>query len=248
MVLVVTPGDGQPESSPQGPLPVGGLVIAVAGHGGGVVVQLVQFDAELADGVRHGRQRQRGDVGVEEAVEAAADAVVVERRQLRRGEPEGFGGVAGGPLADAVEGLTREQEVLQQDQPGGRGGDARPAVLAGQVFAEELLAAEPPEEALQQGQRGDAAGGQGPAGGASGLAGALWRGGLIARVVRRMPHGIVPRHTRRDRSGRPVRRDLRRHGCRARWSVKGRKSLKNLLSIRLDVSRAARDLRSGYRP
>jgi hypothetical protein len=69
-------------------------------------VQLVEFDAELADRVRHGREGQRGDVRVEEAVEGAADAVVVERRQLRRGDPERFGGVAGGPLADPIEGLA----------------------------------------------------------------------------------------------------------------------------------------------
>jgi hypothetical protein len=29
-------------------------------------------------GVGHDRERQRGDVGIEEAVEAAADAIVVE--------------------------------------------------------------------------------------------------------------------------------------------------------------------------
>ena len=174
VVLVVAPGDGQPEPPPQGPLPVGGLVIAVEGHGGGVVVQLVEFDAELTDRVRHGRQRQRGDVGVEEAVEGAADAVVVERGQLPRGQPERFGGVAGGPFADAVEGLARDQEVLEQDQQGGRGGDPRAAVLARQVVAEELVEPEPPEEAVEDRQRGDAAGGQGPAGGAGGLAGALW--------------------------------------------------------------------------
>jgi hypothetical protein len=145
----------------------------VNGDGRRVVVQFVQRDAELADRVRHDRQRQRGDVGVEESVEAAADAVVVERRQLRRGQPETSGGVPGGPLSHAVEGLARQQEVLEQDQQTGRGGDARPSVLAWQVVAEERLEAEPPEEALQQWQRGHAAGGQGSTGGAGGLAGRL---------------------------------------------------------------------------
>ena len=171
--LVVSPGDGQPELPPQGPFSLGGLGIAVEGHGGGVVVQLVPVDPELADRVRHGGEGERGDVRVEEAVEGAADAVVVERRQLRRGDPEGFVGVAGGPLADPVEGLAREQEVLDQDQQSGRGGDTRPTVLAGQMIAEELFEAEPLEKALHQWQRGDAARGQGPAGGACGLAGRL---------------------------------------------------------------------------
>ena len=86
VVLVVAPGDGQPEPSPQGPLPVGRLVVAVEGDGGGVVVQFVEVDVELADGVGGDGQGQRGDVGVEEAVEAAADAVVVERGELLVGD------------------------------------------------------------------------------------------------------------------------------------------------------------------
>jgi hypothetical protein len=41
------------------------------------------------------------------------------------------------------------------------------------MIAEELFEAEPLEKALHQWQRGDAARGQGPAGGAGGLAGRL---------------------------------------------------------------------------
>jgi hypothetical protein len=47
------------------------------GDGGRVVVQLVEIDGELADGVDDDGQCQGGDVGIEEAVEATADAVVV---------------------------------------------------------------------------------------------------------------------------------------------------------------------------
>jgi hypothetical protein len=75
-------GEGQAELSAQGPLLVGGVVVAVEGDSGGVVVQLVQIDGELADCVGHDGEGERGDVGVEEAVEAAADAIVVERREL----------------------------------------------------------------------------------------------------------------------------------------------------------------------
>ena len=127
VVLVVAVGDGQAELPPQGPLAVGGLVVAVEGDGGGVVVQLVEIDGELADRVGHDGEGERGDVGVEEAVEAAADAVVVERGELRRGQSQQSGAVPRGPLADAVEGLARDQEVLEQDQEGGRGGDAGPS-------------------------------------------------------------------------------------------------------------------------
>jgi hypothetical protein len=42
------------------------------------------------------------------------------------------------------------------------------------VVAKEFREAEPPEEAIEQRQRGDAAGGQGPVGGVRGLAPQLW--------------------------------------------------------------------------
>src|SRR5262249_11375165 len=115
MVLVVSPGHRQPQPAPQGPLPLGTLIIAVEGDGGRVVVQLVQIDGELADRLDDDRQGQGGDVGVEEAVEAATDAIVVERGQLSRAQPEEFGDVPRGPLADAVEGLAADQEVLEQE-------------------------------------------------------------------------------------------------------------------------------------
>ena len=69
MVLVVAPGDGQPQPAPQGPFLIGRLVIAVEGDGGGVVVQFVEIDGELADGVgddakaEWGCRRRRGDRG-----------------------------------------------------------------------------------------------------------------------------------------------------------------------------------------
>jgi hypothetical protein len=69
-------------------------------------VQFVQFDTELAHGVGHDGQCQRGDVGVEEAVEGAAGAVVIERGQLCRSQAQKPRVVASGPLADAVEGLA----------------------------------------------------------------------------------------------------------------------------------------------
>ena len=164
-------------------------------------MQLVQRDAELADRVRHDRERQRGDVGVEEPVEAAADAVVVERRQLLRGQPEQSGGMPGGPLADAVEGLAGDQQVLDEHQQPGGGGDAAAPVLAGQVVAEELLEAEPPEEAVEDRQGGDAAGGQGLSGGVGRLAGSWCGRGAIRPMVRVLIHGSPRRSCRRDGSG-----------------------------------------------
>ena len=59
------------------------------------------------------------------------------------------------PLADAVEGLAGDQEVLEQDEQGRGGGDAGAAILAGQMVAEELVEAEPAQEALEDRQGGD---------------------------------------------------------------------------------------------
>jgi hypothetical protein len=50
--------------------------------GGGVVMQLVEIDGELADGVDEDGQGEGREIGVEEAVEAAADAVVVEHGRV----------------------------------------------------------------------------------------------------------------------------------------------------------------------
>jgi hypothetical protein len=82
--------------------------------------------------------------------------------------------MACGPLADAVEGLAGDEQVPDQDEQPGGGGDARPAVLTRQVVAEELIESEPLEEAIEDRQRGEAAGGQGPAGGVCGPGGWRW--------------------------------------------------------------------------
>lgn len=78
-----------------------------------------------------------------------------------------------GPLAHAVEGLTGDQQVLEQeDQPGDRG-DATAAVLAREVVAEDGLEAEPVEEAVEDRQDTDGEGAEGPACGAGGPSGPL---------------------------------------------------------------------------
>ena len=201
MVLVVAPGDGQPQPAPQGPLLIGGLVIAVEGDGGGVVVQLVEIDGELADGVDDDGQGEGGDVGVEEAVEAAADAVVVERGELGGGQAEEFGDVSGGPLADAVEGLAGDQEVLEQEQQPGGGGDARAPVLAWEMVAEDRLEAEAVEEAVEDRQGTDGVGVEGAAGGAGDPAGPeRWRG-PAGRGGRLVIHERSPRAFWPDRCG-----------------------------------------------
>ena len=168
--------------------------------------------------------------------------------QLRRGQPEQFRGVPRGPLADAVEGLARDQEVLEQDQEGGGGGDAATAVLAGQMVAEELLEAEPPEEAVEDRQGGDAVRGQGPGGDAGGRAGGVWWLGLVIRSARRLPHGSVPStHPVGLGSGGRSAATSADMVVRGGGTSRGENTGKILTSTRLDVSRAALDLRRGGR-
>jgi hypothetical protein len=87
--------------------------------------------------------------------------------------------MAGGPLADAIEGLAGDEQVLDEHQEPRGGGDPGSPVLAGQVIAEDILEAKPPEDVVEDRQSGDAPGGQGLAGGAGHLAGSCCgRGGI----------------------------------------------------------------------
>src|SRR5512132_844843 len=159
----------------------------------------------------HDRERQRGDVSVEEAVEAAADAVVVEGRQLLRGQPEESGGMAGGPLADAVERLAGDEEVLDEDQQPGSSSDPAAPVLAGQVVAEDVPEAKPSEDLIEDRQGGDAPGGQGPADGVGCLAGSWCGREGIWPMAWVLIHGSPPDAPVAAQIERPFRSDLRRH-------------------------------------
>ena len=82
VVLVVAPGDREPGLILAFLLLVRILVVAVEGDGGGVVVQLVESDRELADGVGGDGQGEGAAVVLEEPVETASDAIVVEGDDL----------------------------------------------------------------------------------------------------------------------------------------------------------------------
>ena len=152
VVLVVSPGDGGSEPAAKRAFLGRGVVIAMEGDGGGIVVQLVELDAELADGVGGDVEDQRGDVGIEEPVEGAADAVIVKRAQLFLRQPEPGRLVPRGPLADTIEGLSANQQVPDEQQQGSGSGDAPAAVFAREAVAEGLRDAEPREEAVEDWQ------------------------------------------------------------------------------------------------
>ncbi len=193
------------------------------GDGRRVVVQLVEVDAERAHRGGHDRERRRGEVGVDEPVEAAADAVVVEGRQSLRGQPAEPGGMAGGPPADARAGLAGAEQVRDEHQGPGGGGDPGAPVLAGQVIAEGVPEAKPPEEVAEDRRRGDAPGGPGSAGGMGRRAGSWGGRGVIRPRARVLSAGSPVMRRSPRRIGRPFRRDLRRHGRPGRGIVKGSK-------------------------
>jgi hypothetical protein len=152
VILVVAPGDREAELSPQRALPVGVLVVAVECHGSGVVVQLVERDVKRVDGVGRDVQYQSRDVGVEEAIQRTADAIIVERGELLVGQVEPVCVVPRGPLADAVEGLARDEQVPHEQEQGRGRGDSGPPILSRQVFAKEFLDAKPSDEAIENRQ------------------------------------------------------------------------------------------------
>jgi hypothetical protein len=135
----VPPGDRQPQLL-LAFLLVGRVgVVAVERDRRRVVVQLVESHAELGDGVSRDRQGERTVVVLEQSVEAPSDAIVIERGDLPLGEAEQAGDVPRRPLADAVEGLAGEQQVLEQDQEADGRIDVASSVLGRQIGAEELF-------------------------------------------------------------------------------------------------------------
>ena len=140
-------------------------------------MQLVEVDPELCDHMGDERQDQRGDVALEQAVEAAADAVVVERWQLGVREPEGLGIEPRGPFADAVEWLAAEEQVLEQERDADRGSDPAASISVWEVGAEELVKAHAFEESIDDRQGADAVGGECASPGVSDLTRAWGIGG-----------------------------------------------------------------------
>src|SRR5665647_2110463 len=74
--------------------------------GRGVVVQLGCVHGELTDRAEHDRGQQAGPVGVEQRLQGPPDPVVVEPVDLGLGQPQQARVVAGGPLAQAIQGLS----------------------------------------------------------------------------------------------------------------------------------------------
>lgn len=119
---------------------------------------MVEFDAKLSDGVSRDGQGEGTVVVLEEPVEAASDAVVIERVDLWLGESEQAWYVLRRPLADAVEGLAGEEQVFEQDHESEGGIDAASSVLWREIGAEELFEAEAFDDAIEDRKQPDTVG------------------------------------------------------------------------------------------
>ena len=113
----------------------------------------------------------------------------------------------GSPLADAIEGLAGQEQVLQKDQQRGGRRDAGSSVFGGEVVAEELLESEPAKESIEDRQGGDAPGVQCAAVGVGDLAGSWsWGVSVVSRSLR-LVHRRASRRSQghRDAGDRGVR-------------------------------------------
>ncbi len=105
MVLAVSPGDGRRESL-QNPVRLLRLGIGtVKRHRRRIVVQLVQTDLELLDDLPHDGQHEIRVEGREQAVQAAAETIIVEAFQIVGRQTEQSGCVAAGPFGHAIDRL-----------------------------------------------------------------------------------------------------------------------------------------------
>jgi hypothetical protein len=118
-------------------------------HGRGVVVQLIEHDVERTDRVGRDVEFYGRDIGVEEAVQRATDAIIIESGELLIGQVEPACVVPCGPLAYAVEWLARDEQVSDEQEQGRGGGDAGSPILARDVLAEKLFDATPFDEATK---------------------------------------------------------------------------------------------------
>ena len=89
------------------------IVVTVQHDRRGVVVQLAAVDPELADRSQHQLAQQRGAIGVEQLVQRAPDAVIVEQPRLPGREAQQPRLEPGSPAGQAVERLARHAQIAR---------------------------------------------------------------------------------------------------------------------------------------
>jgi hypothetical protein len=124
----------------------------------GVVVQLRAVHGELADHGERQLGQQRRAVGIEELIQRAADAVVVEQPGLPGREGHQAGLEASGPAGQAVERLALHAQVAHQHPDRRRRRQAHAPVASRQMAIQQSRDIHPLQEAVDDRQRAQPAG------------------------------------------------------------------------------------------
>jgi len=115
VVFAVAPGRLGGALPPHRPT-VGPPVESLKGDRGRVIVEAVQFEAELPDGTDHDLGEEGGAVGVEEGLQGPPEPVVVEEGALLKRHSEEVGSVGVGPGRNVAERFPGDQKVPEEDE------------------------------------------------------------------------------------------------------------------------------------
>jgi hypothetical protein len=128
-------------------------VVAVHRDRRRVIVQLRAVDLKLLDHAEHQLRQQRRAVSIEQLVQCAPDAVVVEQGALARGEAQQPGVIALGPLRQAVERLARDAQVGHQHPDRHRRAQHHALIARWQVALQQPPQSDPRKEVVDDRQR-----------------------------------------------------------------------------------------------
>ena len=118
-------------------------------------MEFVEVQGEFVHDVTDEVQDEGRPVAAKEGGQTAADAIVVEEADGHGREAQCVGIVTGGPLAQAIEGFPRQEQVPDEDEQAAGNRQFAAAVLVGQVCVQDVFEMHPLEEVIENGQRSD---------------------------------------------------------------------------------------------
>jgi hypothetical protein len=101
---------------------------------------------------------QGGSDPLEYAVEAAAEAIVMDSGQVLLAKAEEVGWEEGGPLADAIDRFAGHEEIGEEDEQRGHGRQFGTGVVLGEMFAEDAPQLHSLDNVLEQREGADVIG------------------------------------------------------------------------------------------
>lgn len=127
----------------------GVLVLAGEADRGRIIVQFVEAEVEASMDGEDDLGQERAAIGVEQAIEGAADLIVVQPLRLIRREPEGLGRELADGLVLAVDRLALDQDRAQEHQESGSVGQGAATIPRGNEALEDLGEPDPVEEVVE---------------------------------------------------------------------------------------------------